>query len=52
MAVTLMAYLVLLRTKGIRPGQPWSACMLEHRFGLEMNLQHFSVQLNTRPAGR
>jgi hypothetical protein len=42
-AVSLMAYLVLLRVraKDIRPGQPWSAFALKHRFAWEVNLQHF-----------
>ena len=42
-AVTLMAYLVLLRVraKDIRPGQPWSAFALRHRFAWEASLQHF-----------
>ena len=42
-AVSLMAYLVLLRVraKDIRPGQPWSAFALKHRFAWEASLQHF-----------
>ena len=42
-AVTLMAYLVLLRVraKDIRPSQPWSAFALKHRFAWEVSLQHF-----------
>jgi hypothetical protein len=42
-AVTLMACLVLLRVRAqnIRPGQPWSAFALKHRFAWEVSLQHF-----------
>ena len=42
-AVTLMAYLVLLRVraKDIRPGQPWSAFALKHHFAWEVSVQHF-----------
>jgi hypothetical protein len=42
-AVTLMAYLVLLRVraKDIRPGQPWSAFALKHHFAWEVSAQHF-----------
>jgi Transposase DDE domain len=42
-AVSLMAYLVLLRVraKDIRPGQPWSAFALKHRFAWKVSLQHF-----------
>ena len=42
-AVTLMAYLVLLRVRAqdIRPGQPWSAFALKHHFAWEVSLQHF-----------
>jgi hypothetical protein len=51
-AVTLMAYLVLLqvRAKDIRPGQPWSAFALKHRFAWEVSLQHFkrAAQQQTR----
>jgi hypothetical protein len=41
-AVTLMAYLVLLRVRAedIRPGQPWSAFTLKHRLAWELSLQH------------
>ncbi len=41
-AVTLMAYLVLLRVraKDIRPGQPWSAFALKHHFAWEVSVQH------------
>jgi Transposase DDE domain len=39
LAVTLMAYLVLLRVraKDIRPGQPWSAFALKHHFAWEVS---------------
>jgi hypothetical protein len=42
-AVTLMAYLVLLRVRAqdIRPGQPWSAFALKHHFAWEVSAQHF-----------
>jgi hypothetical protein len=42
-AVTLMAYLVLLRVQAqdIRPGQPWSAFALKHHFAWEVSAQHF-----------
>jgi DDE family transposase len=42
-AVTLMAYLVLLRVRAqdIRPGQPWSAFTLKHHFAWEVGAQHF-----------
>ena len=42
-AVTLMAYLVLLRVRAtdIRPGQPWSAFTLKHHFAWEVSTQHF-----------
>jgi hypothetical protein len=42
-AVTLMAYLVLLRVRArdIRPGQPWSAFALKHHFAWEVSVQHF-----------
>ncbi len=41
-AVTLMAYLVLLRVRArdIRPGQPWSAFALKHHFAWEVSVQH------------
>ena len=40
-AVTLMAYLVLLRVRAqdIRPRQPWSAFMLKHHFAWEVHSQ-------------
>src|ERR1700751_278395 len=40
-AVTLMAYLVLLRgrAKEIPPGQPWSAFALKHNFAWEVSVQ-------------
>jgi hypothetical protein len=40
-AVTLMAYLVLLRVRArdIRPGQPWSAFTLKHHFAWEVSVQ-------------
>jgi Transposase DDE domain len=42
-AVTLMAYLVLLRIRArdIRPGQPWSAFALKHHFAWEVSARHF-----------
>jgi hypothetical protein len=42
-AVTLMAYLVLLRmrAKNIRPGQPWSAVALKHHFAWDVSAHHF-----------
>jgi len=42
-AVTLMAYLVLLRVRArdIRPGQSWSAFTLKHHFAWELGAQHF-----------
>jgi Transposase DDE domain len=41
-AVTLMAYLVLLRVRAqdIGPGQPWSAFALKHHFAWEVSAQH------------
>jgi len=41
-AVTLMAYLVLLkvRAQDIRPGQAWSAFTLKHHFVWEVSAQH------------
>jgi hypothetical protein len=41
-AVTLMAYLVLLRVRAqdIRPGQPWSAFALKHHFAWQVSVQH------------
>jgi len=43
LAVTLMAYLVLLRVraKDIRPGLPWSAFALKHYFAWQVSAQHF-----------
>jgi hypothetical protein len=42
-AVTLMAYLVLLRVRAqdIRPDQPWSAFTLKPHFAWEVGAQHF-----------
>jgi Transposase DDE domain len=42
-AVTLMAYLVLLRIRArdIRSGQSWSAFALKHHFAWEVSARHF-----------
>jgi hypothetical protein len=42
-AVTLMAYLVLLRVQAqdVRPGQPWSAFALKQHFACKVSAQHF-----------
>src|SRR5262249_29469584 len=43
-AVTLMAYLVLLRVRAqdIRPGRSWSAFALKPRFVWEVSTQHLT----------
>jgi Transposase DDE domain len=44
-ALTLMAYLVLLRVRArdIRPGQPWSAFALKHHFAWEISARHYQI---------
>ena len=52
--VTSDGGLVLLqvRAQNIRPGQPWSAFALKHRFACKVSLQHFKRAAQYQAAGR